>query len=68
MMEKAHTVNDSKCDILSLESYRIVRDTYHLGDTTNTLHLSAKSTYRNALCRKDAWNVFSIIFPKKNSK
>jgi hypothetical protein len=27
--------------------------------------MSAKSTYLNALCRKDGWNVFSLIFPKK---
>ena len=65
MMKKAHTVNDSKCDTLSLGSHRIVLDTYHLGDTTNTLHLSAKSTNLNALCRKDAWNVFSLIYAKK---
>jgi hypothetical protein len=65
MMKKAHTVNDSKSDVLSLESYRIVLDTYQLGDTTNTLHLSTKSTYLNALCRKDAWNVFFLIFSKK---
>jgi hypothetical protein len=65
MMEEAHTVNGSKCDILIIESYQIVLDTYQPGDKTNTLHLSVKSTYLNALCRKDAWNVFSLIFPKK---
>lgn len=65
LMKKAYTVNDSKCDILSLESCQIVLDTYQAADTTNTLHLSAISTYLNALCRKDAWNVFSLIFSKK---
>jgi hypothetical protein len=64
-MKKAYTVNDSKCDILSLESCQIVLDTYQATDTTNTLHLSAESTYLNAFCRKDAWNVFSLIFSKK---
>jgi len=65
MLKKAHMVNDSRCDILSLESYQIVLDTYQLGDATNTLHVSAKSTYLNALCRKDAFNVVSLIFPKE---
>jgi hypothetical protein len=65
MMEKAHTVNDSKCDILLLESYRIVLHTYQPGDKTNTLYLSVKSTYLKALCRKDTWNMFSLIFLKK---
>ena len=65
MLKKTHTVNDSRCDIVSLESYRIVLDTYQLGDATNTLHVSAKSTYLNALCRKDAFNVVSLIFPKE---
>lgn len=65
LMKKAYTVNESKCDILSSESCRIVLDTSQLGDATDTLHLSAKSTYLNALCRIDAWNVYSLIFSKK---
>lgn len=38
MKDKADTVNDSKCDVLSLESYRIVLDTYQLGYIAELTH------------------------------